>query len=118
MRKTRFLSLEKLVTIRRWTFLDTCVTFTGSLAWSPQPRCAAIQETPAPSSYRCAVAEKNGLRAVRPSASQLLRSTSKADSRPVLRRQTGPPLGERSPCGLLALRRGEDRAPGVVGGVA
>src|SRR5271166_2884463 len=109
MRQTRFPSLEKLVTIRRWTFLDTCVTFTGSLGWCRWLPCAATQETPVPSSFLCAVAEKNDLWPVRARASQLLRSACASDSRPVLWRQARLPFGECTPGGLLALRRGEDR---------
>src|SRR5258707_1825235 len=118
MRKTGFLSLEKLVTIRRWTFLDTFVTFTGSLDWRRRPACAVIRAIPMPSSFPCAAAEKNGLRAVWASAAQVLRSASASDSRSFVRRQTRLSFSECSACGLLALWWSQNRTPGMVVGVA
>src|SRR6476646_2306973 len=114
MRKIRFLSAEKLVTIRRWTIRDISVTFIASPDWSPRPRCAAIPGMTTPSFFPCAAAEKNGVRAMRTSASRFLRSAAATDSRSFLWRQTPVSFLECSPRGLLALWRREDRAPGVV----
>src|SRR5713226_5200507 len=109
MRKTCFLSAEKPVTIRRWTFLDTSVTFTGSQDSCLRPRCAAIPAIQMPSFFPCATAEKNSLRPVQANASQVLRSASTPDSRSLLRRQARLAFLECSACGLLALWRRQDR---------
>jgi len=94
---------------------DSFGMFTGSQDLSPWPPSMASLANRVPWSSRSSGVKKNGVRVLRASVGDILRSAAASRSRPLLRRQARLSGLLHSPGGLSVVRRREDRRPRLVG---
>src|SRR5271169_2933651 len=92
-----FLSPWKRVTMKRCQHHDNFATCTGSLDSYLGPPSMASLVTPGPSCSHSSAVEKNGLRLLRASVADLLRSATAPGARPLLWRSARLPRLLHSP---------------------
>src|ERR1700722_12652584 len=113
--KIGFLSPRKRVTMKRCQQHDNFATCTGSPDSYLGPPSTASLAAPGPSCSPSSAVEKNGLRLLRASVANLLRSTSAPGARPLLWGSARLSSLLHSPRPVLLVLRREDRTIGLAG---
>lgn len=110
-----FLCPRKRVTMKRCQQHDNFATCTGSLDSYLGPPSVASLATPGPSCSRSSAVEKNGLRLLRASVGNLLRSATAPGARSLLWRPARLPRLLHSPRPVPMVSGREDRTIGLAG---